>query len=387
MLNKSFAFVSTMYGFPWGGSEELWARTARSLAAQGLTISASVTESSPVHQQIVDLASGGVEIWLRPARYSLLRKAWHRATSRTTSDMVGAVEKFLTGRRPDLVVLSDGGPFPPIELLELCIRKKLAFVTIGQANSHGFWMDDRTAERYQRALAAARRCYFVSNANLQLAERQLGCKLINAEVVRNPFNVDFNISLSWPPLNESDELRLASVARLHPPTKGQDILLEALATPPWRSRKWRLTLFGEGPMRGILQRLADQFGIADHVNFGGHIAVEDIWTSNHVLVMPSRYEGLPLAMVEAMLCGRPVLATDVGGHSEILQDGVTGFLSEAPTVPVLARSLERLWDNRASLDQMGRAGAERIRKLVPSDPVRVFEEKIKSLAHADLSIN
>jgi glycosyltransferase involved in cell wall biosynthesis len=129
----------------------------------------------------------------------------------------------------------------------------------------------------------------------------------------------------------------------------------------------------------MLERLAERLGVSSRVVFGGHIAVEDIWAANHVLVMPSRFEGLPLAMVEAMLCARPVLGTDVGGNSEIIEDGVTGFLAEAPTVPIVARSLERLWEQRANLEQMGKAGAKRIRELVPSDPVRVFSEKLMHL--------
>jgi glycosyltransferase involved in cell wall biosynthesis len=75
-----------------------------------------------------------------------------------------------------------------------------------------------------------------------------------------------------------------------------------------------------------------------------------------------------------------VLATDVAGRSEIIEDGITGLLVEAATAPVLARGLERLWQHRANLQQMGTAGAERIRKLVPPDPAKIFAEKLKSLA-------
>jgi glycosyltransferase involved in cell wall biosynthesis len=84
-------------------------------------------------------------------------------------------------------------------------------------------------------------------------------------------------------------------------------------------------------------------------------------------------------IVEAMLCGRPVLATDVGGNSEIVVDGVTGFLAAAPTVGSVAQALERLWANRADLESIGKAGAKRIRGLVPANPIRVFSEKIEHL--------
>jgi glycosyltransferase involved in cell wall biosynthesis len=126
--------------------------------------------------------------------------------------------------------------------------------------------------------------------------------------------------------------------------------------------------------------LVARFGLLERVSFAGHVtSVEEIWASNHVLVMPSRYEGLPLAVVEAMICGRPVLATDVAGHPEIIVDGVTGLLAGPPTVTTVAQGLERLWASRANLENMGRAAAKRIRELVPADPIRVFSDKLKCL--------
>ena len=81
--------------------------------------------------------------------------------------------------------------------------------------------------------------------------------------------------------------------------------------------------------------------------------------------MPSRFEGLPLAMVEAMLCARPVVATDVAGHAEIIEDGVTGFLADAPTAGSMAAALERFWERRSEAEAIGKAGAERIGQLAP----------------------
>jgi glycosyltransferase involved in cell wall biosynthesis len=95
--------------------------------------------------------------------------------------------------------------------------------------------------------------------------------------------------------------------------------------------------------------------------------------------MPSRFEGLPLAMVEAMLCSRPIVATDIAGHAEIVEDGVTGFLADAPTPRALAAALERFWARRTEAEEIGKAGHRRIQQLVPPDPVRLFAENLKAL--------
>jgi glycosyltransferase involved in cell wall biosynthesis len=288
------------------------------------------------------------------------------------------VERFLARGCPALVVISEEHTFCSIDLLELCIARKVPFVTIIQTNQEYFWPLDGLAARYRAVLPTARRLYFVSSANLSLFEKQVGCDVPNAEIICNPFNVAIDAS---PPWLSDDELRLACVGRFHPPSKGQHILLEALADPIWRSRRWCLSFYGEGLMRNSVERMVQEFRLQERVRFCGYVTpVEKIWAENHVLVMPSRYDGLPLAMVEAMLCSRPVVATDVGGHAEIVDDDVTGFLADAPTALSLKRALDRLWARRDELEAMGRTAAQRIREHVPADPVHVFAGKIKMLA-------
>ena len=377
---KGVAFVSTMAGSSWGGSEELWSRAAIELVQQGVSVSASVHGWSPPHERILHLAQAGVRVRSRPVEYALARRLWRKLAAAHKSSIVIEVGKFLVDQDPSLVVFSDGGILPPVELLEMCVSKRLKFVTVGQANLEGWWPDDQLADRYRNVMPLARRCFFVSSANQRLLEKQIGYELANAEVIRNPFNVDRNAAPPWP--LKQPEVRLACVARLHPPSKGHDILLEAFSDPVWRPRNWRLTLYGEGPMRVGIERMVRALSLEDRVVVAGWVTpVEKIWAENHVLVLASRYEGLPLAMVEAMLCGRPVVATDIAGHSEIVQDGVTGFLAEGPAAPSMKKALERLWDRREQLEELGKAAAKSIREHVPADPARVFSAKIRDLAN------
>jgi glycosyltransferase involved in cell wall biosynthesis len=377
--NTRIVFVSTMDGYPWGGSEELWSLTALDLMSRGFAVSASVREWPSLHPRVLDLQARGVDLWVRPVAYSLSDHPWRRLAARRDGPRTFEVKRLISTRASALAAFSHGNALPPIELLELCISRGLPFVTIGQANWEGYWHPDDVAERYRVALAAALRCYFVSDANLRLAETQIGGEIVNAEIVWNPVNISFDASSPWPSLTENGELRFACVARLDPPAKGQDLLFEALAATPWKHRRWRLYLYGGGPVREGLEWLAQRHGLSGRVVFAGFAAVEEIWAANHVLVMPSRYEGLPLAMVEAMLCGRPVVATDVAGHAEIIEDGVTGFLAEAPTARAMAAALERFWDRRGEAEEIGKAGARKIRAIMPRDPVRAFSDKLIEL--------
>jgi glycosyltransferase involved in cell wall biosynthesis len=380
MAHKPILFVSSVNDVPWGGGEELWSRAAVKLAAEGFAISASYAAHLPPHPRILDLRQRGIEVWFRPTRYPLRKKAWRALTAPQKSPTALEVGRLIDTRSPELVVISDGAPFPPLDLLEMCATKRVPFIIIVQCNQYYWWPADALAQRYRTALTAALRCYFVSDANRRMAEKQIGCELPNAELVWNPFNVDFSASPPWPPPGRGGELRLACVGRLDAPGKGQDILFEVLARPVWESRSWRLHLYGDGENRGGLERWGQRLGLADRVVFEGYVAdVEKIWSLNHVLVMPSRIEGLPLAVIEAMLCGRPVVATDVAG-AEVIEDGVSGFLAEAPTVGCVANALERFWARREEVREIGATAAEKIRHLVPADPARVFADKIRELS-------
>jgi glycosyltransferase involved in cell wall biosynthesis len=171
------------------------------------------------------------------------------------------------------------------------------------------------------------------------------------------------------------------VARYDPSAKGQDLLFEVLAAEPWRSRPVTLSLFGAGPMERSMRRLVTRHGLDDKVTFRGHVSdIRGIWSGHHALVLPSRYEGLPLALVEAMICGRPSVVTDVAGNAELLEEGVTGFIAAAATVRHLAEALERAWARRADWREIGRAARDAVRRQVPEDPALVFARRLVEVA-------
>jgi glycosyltransferase involved in cell wall biosynthesis len=362
---------------PWGGSEELWARVAVNFAKAGAQVAASVHGWSPLHSRITALSEAGIRLQARKARHGLASRLWHKMLA-TAPDDAGA-KKFIRQFRPDLVILSCT-PFW-MGLLEYCATQGVPFVTVSQANTESLWPDDATAEQFRTFLPAARRCFFVADANRKLFENQIGADLQNAEVVWNPYKLVQNAVIPWPRLDRDEELRFAHVARLHPPSKGQDLVLQALAMPPWRARKWHLTFYGEGRMKDTIWRMIQRLNLEKNVSIAGFVhSIEDIWAKNHVLVMPSRYEGTSLAMLEAMLCGRCVLATDVADHATLIREGETGFVAEGTTPRSVAKALERLWVARSRLQDIGASAAADLRSRMPANPVEVFADKLAAIA-------
>jgi glycosyltransferase involved in cell wall biosynthesis len=85
-------------------------------------------------------------------------------------------------------------------------------------------------------------------------------------------------------------------------------------------------------------------------------------------------------LVEAMLCGRIGIVTDVAGNTEILEDDVTGFVAAAPTAGHLDAALERAWIRRKEWREMGRVAGRSIREHVPPDPAALYAQKLLALS-------
>ena len=121
--------------------------------------------------------------------------------------------------------------------------------------------------------------------------------------------------------------------------------------------------------------LSDMIGEDARIRYLGYVErVEDVYQSSDIVVVPSRWqEPLGLISLEAGACGKPVVATRVGGIPEIVQHGETGLLVEPADVASLAASVRRLVEDKSLREAMGRRGRERVVERFTSQPVREFE--------------
>ena len=375
-----------MFTAPWGGSEELWSQSALELARLGHSVSACVTYWPQPSKSVVELARQGIAVrfwkWTTSMHIRVkLSQLLARIGKRPPIDPLELAHgKWLRKTNPDLVCVSDGGISNGLGWAKVCERSGIPFALLGHANAVHWWPEDMEAVEIRRLFSKALGSFFVSQANRQLFEMQIGLVLSNAEVVRNPCAADYDQPMPWPESQPGEPIRLACVGRLEPASKGQDILLEVLSRDEWRSRDIVLSFFGQGANEESLKSLTARLGLGDKVRFAGHVSgIKEVWASHHALVLPSRYEGLPLVVVEAMMCGRIPIVTDVAGNKEVVTDGEDGFLAEAPTITHLARAMERAWNERERWPEMGSLAASNIRKLVPANPAREFANRLLSL--------
>jgi len=151
-------------------------------------------------------------------------------------------------------------------------------------------------------------------------------------------------------------LMVLTPARLDP-VKGLNVLIKAARKVVMHVPSTYFVIAGEGPLKEGLRRLAEELGVADKVIFAGFRGdVEKLTAACDVLVLPSIYEPFGMPVAEAGACRKPVIASDVGGLTEIVKHGVTGFTVPAGDHEAMAEALIKLLKDRGLRERMGYAG-------------------------------
>ena len=173
--------------------------------------------------------------------------------------------------------------------------------------------------------------------------------------------------------------QLVVVGRLSP-EKGHRILLEAVDQLAKEGLTFRIVLVGDGELRPEIEQQIESSNLGDRVHLAGwqdHAGVQRILAESRALVMASFGEGLPVVIMEAMAMGRPVVSTDVGGVSELVIHGETGWLAPPGDAEKLAAVMKlALGTSDAELTSLGQRGRERVLEM---HDVRREASKLKQL--------
>lgn len=148
--------------------------------------------------------------------------------------------------------------------------------------------------------------------------------------------------------------------------KGHLLLIPALAKVRDAGAGFRMVFVGDGPLRPRLESDVERLGLTDRVvvlGWQSNAEVREHLRNARALVMPSFAENLPVAMMEALALGRPVLGTYIAGVPELIENDVTGWLVPAGNVDATAAAILRILATSVDeLTRIGRAGAERVRE-------------------------
>lgn len=301
-------------------------------------------------------------------------------------------KKLLTERKYDLEHYFFSMPTGLLSLLPTFDRPTPYIVSLRGSDVPGYDPCNRKVERLhgllkpitKRIWRGARRVVALSEALAEIANRT--APEIDIKVIPNGINTEH----FSPPERRSphSEVRLITVARLLE-RKGIHTILQACARPT--ALPIRLDIVGTGPYEPELRGLVDSLGLGDRVRFLGYVPNEDLpklYRRADIFVLPSSTESFGLVFAEAMSCGVPIAASNVGGIPETVRDGIDGLLCPPNDPVALRRNIEKLISSTSARECISNSQRQRILKHYPWEHIaaeyaKVYRSAIDSTPEAN----
>jgi glycosyltransferase involved in cell wall biosynthesis len=283
--------------------------------------------------------------------------------------LVFRLVKFLRRERPDIVHthLFGGDTWGRIAAI-------LARVPVIVSTEHNTNLDEGWAKRKVKKFLSffTKKIVAVSEAvkNYSMSRDKIKEKKIT--VIDNGINLEEFSSITEKEF--ADPPVIGVVGRLET-QKGHEYLFEALNM--LKTTPWILWVVGDGSLKGSLERLAKDLNLRERIIFlGARRNIPEILSQMDIFVLPSLWEGLGLAVLEAAAAGKPIIASSVGGIPEIIKNGETGILVEAKNVKSLADGLEHVLLGEQEAIMMGQRARESVKEKYSLERMTGLYEKL-----------
>lgn len=192
----------------------------------------------------------------------------------------------------------------------------------------------------------------------------------NSTIIPNPISVNTYAT-------EERKKRIVTAGRLEK-QKNQAMLIDAFAKLYQQKSEYTLDIFGEGTLKNQLQAQIDQLGMTEHITLCGSVSnLHEQIADAEIFVLPSDFEGLSNALLEAMMMGLPCIATNCAGCDEVIEDGVNGVLIPVGDVQALEKALLQLANNEEYARRIGQKAAESIEKCKVDNVIDMWRDAIE----------
>lgn len=326
-----------------GGMEHWVLRLAQALPRERFRTSAAVPFESPVAERLRD---AGVAVHVVPVPAD---PPWSSIRAVAAIARTGSAE-LLHAHMPHAHALAAlAGQAASLPVLTTIHARELSTLDVELHRAFGSHVSTVCRDSWWQALS------------LGLDPRYLSCEPngVDAEAFRpQPRGGALRAALGL----AADARLIGCVGRLSP-EKGPEVLVRAMLLLQRTRPDTHAVFVGSGPMHGELQRLAASLGVADRVHWAGpRDDLPALHAEFDLVASPSHTEAMPLALLEAMACARPVVATRTGGVPELVVPGETGLLVAPGDFDGLAQACDHLLADPARRDAMGRAARQRVQR-------------------------
>jgi len=364
----SILFISLMNGAAWGGSEELWFKTAMYASAKKYRIGCVLFEWPEKESQVTKLITSGCSVYRLPNAGRLrsdLKEKWIYKTI-TKIRLKHAVKKLPVDEY-DIVVISQGGDRDVYSKPWKQFYKKLKrYQLIYHNYDEQFSFKKRKLGILKDWISGAKKNFFVSKRMKDVLEKQLNITFPNPELVINPITfIQPSVPSPFPPL-ENGNFVFAMLATLDVRRKAQDNLIHVLSSEKWKSRNWILDLYGDGLSSSLLKNLVAEKNAGDKIFLRGYVNdVKNVLLKTHLVMQITHIDAMPLTVVEAMAMAKPVVVSNIGDMPDWVQENINGWIAPDASIENIDKVLEVAWSKRNDWNEMGRSSYDLFMKKFP----------------------
>jgi glycosyltransferase involved in cell wall biosynthesis len=361
---RSVFFLSLMNGAAWGGSEELWFRTALWMSTNGYKVGIGCYDWPEKQDRISKLKNAGCYIYLLPNKKGLFKKI--------------TVKKILNSipfNEYDLTVVNQGGWEEILHSPFTGLYKKLpAYVILNHNYNENAVLSFAKQKLLQQWISCAKMNFGATQKIFEVIERKFNISIEKKETLVNPITFTADTAPGQYPAD--DHCTWVMLAELDTARKAQDILINALSSSKWKARNWQLYLYGKGKDKEKLEKLIIEQDLENKVFLKGFTTnIKQTLLDCHLLLQCTLIDAMPLSVVEAMATGRPCVVSQVGDMPVWVEDGVNGFICPAVTIEGIDEVMENCWQQKNNWAAMGKNAFDTFIKKYPQS----YEEKIADI--------
>ena len=362
----SVLFISIMNSAAWGGSEEIWYKAALYLAKKNHNVGICCFNWPGKEEKLQQLTNAGCELFLLPGRNE-------------TTTLIGKFKlrkklRLVPFKNYERVIVNQGGwkdvVHGPFKKLNLHLPPySLLFHNYDENDlltGHKKKLFSHWVQSAQKNIGDAGRIF-------SIIKKSINVDIPNHQVLFNPISFQSPESLTPFITSPQDKLVFTMLAELDIKRKAQDQLINTLSADKWANRSFELNLYGRGKDHSYLEKLIIEKQLSSKIFLRGFTKnVQEVLTGSHVILQLTHFDAMPIAVTEALAVSRPVIVSDVGDMPLWIKDDLNGWVAPQATINDIDLVLEKAWQKRSQLEEMGKGSFRIFKQKSPRDPIGSF---------------
>jgi len=248
-MSRSVFFISLMAGSPWGGSEELWYKTALLAQRNGWKVGCAVYYWTEKEKKMQAIKDGGAQIYYFPNKGRSKRNLLERIQNKISKQKTKSFLPTLPVNKYDLVVVSMGAFENTTPAWRDFYQRLDRYIILYHNYKEHEVLKGLKKEAVQNWLSQAQLNLFASRRIIEILQQNSKIEITNAEILLNPISFSVPTNPAPYPQLQNNQYRFVMLAALETWRKAQDNLIIALSSDKWKQRNWTLHLYGDGKDR------------------------------------------------------------------------------------------------------------------------------------------